>query len=427
MTGAQKYYVRTGVVACAVLAATLLVSSGPAMARARPRAPDGLLWGPWVFQPWISTDLEYDDNVRRDATSGETNSDYITGLEGEIEGWLGFRNSSLSLTYGAYRLDYDAILVERNLDQEFEFDLDLNFSTGDRLRFIDRYSRNFSIQELELEDGETINPGDDKEGGDRFIGEPFDTNRWEVRLTRAEPRRQGYDIRISRVDLNYQGDAQVSRYDYRGFDNSLEYRHPLPRDRWWTASYQWRRINHYNEPGAPPLPVGVSYRKEVSDNIQVGFRGELGEDQPFLLRLGYTDFELEGDDASFRGVVGRVQWTLALGAESDLSMTFFRRPLPSSSSTYYVNNILRTTFESEWRRNLFIRSELDLTFNRYEIDDEFCRREDEVIDAGIGATWVIRRRVGFDLSAGHYRRSSNCDSNDSESTTFNATLKVGWF
>ncbi len=425
MTGFQKYYVRAGLVACNLLAATLL-ASGSAMARATPRSPDGLVWGPWVFQPWIATDIEYDDNVRRDAT-GSAISDYVSGLEGEIAGRLAFRNSNLQLTYGAERLDYDEISVERNLDQAFGFDLDLNFSTGDRLRFTDRYSRSFSVQRLELEDGEAINPGDDEERGQTFVGEPFDSNRWEVRLTRAEPRRQGYDIKISRIDLNYQGDAEVSRYDYRGFDNSFEYRHPMPRDRWWTVFYKTRRINHYNEPDGPSLPVGVPYRKEVSDSIQLGFRGELGEDQPFLVRLGYTDFSYEGQDADFTGIVGQAHWNLKVGVNSNLWLGIFRRPLPSSFSTYYVNNIIRASFESEWRRNVLLRAETNWTYNRYEIGDDGCRLEDEILDAELGATWVIQRRVGFDLSTGHYRRSSNCDSVDSDSTTFNATLKVGWF
>ncbi len=398
------------------------------MARATPRRPDGLAWGAWILRPWIAAGFEADDNVRRDAT-GDAIRDDIGTLEGELEGILTFRNSNLSITYGADRQDYDAIRVEKNIDQDFEVDLSLNFSTGDRLRFYDRFNRSYSIQRLDDEGEGLPDDAQDIESAETFVGEPFDYNRWELRLTRAEPRRQGYDIKIARVDFNYRGDSEVSRYDYRGFDNSFEYRHPMPRDRWWTVFYSSRRINHYNDPNLPrgSVPVGVPYRKEVSDSLQVGLRGDLGEGQPFLIRLGYTEFEYElQSDSRFTGISGQAQWSLALGADSDLSIGVFRRPLPSSFSTYYINNIIRTEFESGLRRNLSVRAGMSLTYNRYE-DLGSCRLEDNIYDGEVGATWQIQRRVGFDLSAEHNRRSSNCDTVDSRSTTLNATLKVGWF
>ncbi len=428
MTGAHQNYVRTTFAVCCLVLFATLWPSGAASARAVPKRPDGLAWGPWIFRPWIAAGFETDDNVRRNAPE-DAIRDEIGTLEAEVEGILVFRNSKLRVAYGADREDFDAIKVERNIDQDLEVDLTLNFSTGDRLRFFDRYNRSFSLQRSE-DTGEGLpdDPGD-IEGAETFVGEPFDFNRWEIRLTRAEPRRQGYDIKISRVDFNYRGTSEVSRYDYRGFDNSFEYRHPMPQNRWWTVFYNSRRINHYNDPNVPrgSVPVGMPYRKEVSDSLQLGLRGDLGEGQPFVLRLGYTEFEYEGQsDSRFTGISGQAQWTLALGADSDLTIGIFRRPLPSSFSTYYVNNIVRTGFESDLRRNLSVRAELGLTLNRYE-DLGACRLEDSIYDGEVGATWQIQRRVGFDLSAAHNRRSSNCDTVDSRSTTLNATLKVGWF
>jgi len=386
--------------------------------------PEGIPAGPWILAPFFSSSYEADTNVFRKTEASGADDDRIATFTGELFGTLPFRNSELTLGYRTSKESFDNATFPRELTQYAEFDLELNFKSGDTLSLRDFFREDFARSEDIDAGGELV-----------FEGEPYTINRWEVEFSRDDPGRQGYFARVRRQDFNYDGQKDVGFFDYRGFDNVFEYRQPLPGYRRWVLRYNARRFNHY-DPNCKlgfecEGEVGVPFRKEVSDSVELGLMGNLGERQPYVVRLGYSSFRYEGTESSdFNGIVGHAAWRLALGSRTDLELRLTRRALPSNFETYYINNSVRAKLDREWLR---FESGIELEYYLNDYADpielgvnQFCRRRDSTYELDVDWAWRVHERFKFEISAFHTNRRSTCDTSDYQATGLGTGIALGW-
>jgi len=379
--------------------------------------PEGVELGPWILAPRFGSSYSAETNLFREE-GDDAVEDQIATLEGKISAFLPFRNSRLELSYRAEKDEFDKSEFDRSTTQQYGAEVQLLFKTGDKLTVGDEYRQDFARSE-EIDAGGEVT----------FNGEPYNFNRFTIRMERGDPQRQGYAVRIQRQDFTYDGQTDIGFFEYRGFDSYFEYRQPVPGNRQWVVRYRQRRFNHYrpNE----PTEVGVPFRKEEADYLEWGLRGVVGGSNPYRLLVGYYDFKYAGLEASeFQGIVGSFLTSLSVGGRSDLELELIRQPLPSNFETHYINNGFRSSLEREWL-DFEIGLEARVTYNKYAevIDGLSCdgRRADTTTQAEVYWGWRLHERYRLEVSTFYTQRGSNCDQSDFEGAGIEAGFDVGWF
>lgn len=418
------------------LGAALILVSLPAASQSE-EPPEGIAVGKWVLAPYVRTLYEYNDNIFFRSDDGFPESDRVTTVSGGVVATMPFRNSELQLGWEGDYIDYADNVFTRDVAHELNAGFTLRFGSGDQVIVTDQFLRGITdVQSLD-------------QGGElTFAGEPYSFNRLDVEVTRAVPKRQGYSIRVARVDLNFDDEPAVQFFDYRGFETSFEYRQPLPSRKWVTAAYDSRRFNNYKrcpvrdpmDPTCemPQADVGEPYRREEADSLLVGVRGLLGRNQPFFFRGGYGRLRYVGQPSAkeFAGVVAQARWRLGLGSRSDLDLLFTRRPLPSNFDSYYIINELQARFRRSWLPESRYGANLIYSRNRYGNvitvnDGAFdCGgeiRRDQYFQAGAYVEWAPHELVGLRLEGRHLARSSNCDGSSYDANEIFTGLSFGWF
>lgn len=404
--------------------------------------PEGLPLGNWILAPYFQVDYQDDDNIFRRNDENTPVGDRVTSFTGGLLANLPVRNSLIQLGYEATQLNYADNEFSRDFDQEVWTEIGLNFSSRDQLFIRERYNRGVTDLQTVDQGGELV-----------FQGEPFNLNRWEVELVRSIPLRQGYAVRVTRTDLNFQGEpADVEDcpaedltcfpfFDYRGFDMAAEYRQPLGPNNWFLARHGSKRFNHYGA-NRPDL-VGIPFRREEQDSYGIGLRGTLGGLHPYFFYLGHGRLRFRqvrkgGAPADFDGISGAGSWVFNVAGNGRLSLAVDRRPLPSNFNTYYLVNQLRLGYERQWLRRARYGVNLLLGYNRYGglLTDD---RGEPLADCGLEIRkdrlqrlegrleWFAHPRVGFQVRAGYDRRGSNCDAADFDATVVSTGVRIGWF
>jgi hypothetical protein len=387
--------------------------------------PEGIVVGRWVLAPWLASDYERDDNLLRlpDELQQEGDTETSTELSAGVEAALPFRNSALYLDYERGRRSYGESDFGREERQALGARAVFAFSTGDRLTLEDRMVEDF-VQIREEFDEDVVFGAEE-----RYQGEPFAAHRWSIEAERSEPGRQGYRVRIARRDRNYEGAGRPDLYNYRGFDNVFEYLQPLASGQSILFHYNSRRFNHYRVVD----PVGVPFRREEADALQVGLTGKLLGGQRYLARLGYEQLRYPGEPSKARGLAGHLQGGFALGARTDLSLALSRRTLPSTLETYYIANTFRAALDRSWTRTLDFAAAIDVDQNEYGDptgDDQSCSgdtRKDLALSVGADLEWAPHPRFGVRVGAHREQRNSNCASSDHDATEIRAGITLGWF
>jgi hypothetical protein len=432
-----------------VSAAVLLLTVVPvAMAQNEEPLPDGMPVKRWIVAPYISTLYTYDDNIFR--SSGETDipsdqivSDQISSVLVGVGATMPIRNSRLGLRYEGGQYNYADNEFERTATHEGEVKWAMNFGSFDQLVLRDVYIQSFSQLINVDEGGELV-----------FDGQPYNRNQWEIGFNRTVPRRRGYTVSLTRIDLVFQAPPEkkscdretsiqeecVTFFDYRGFQGTVEYREPLAGRKWFTGYATARRFDHYNDPfpedDDPELDPGVPFRREVSESLQAGIRGFLGPRQPYFFRIGYGRMRYDLVDSSeFRGLVGAARFRFSFGPRTHLDLGVDRRPLPSSFDTYYLVNDLRAEVRRLWLRssevgiNLFLsRAEYGDILTRF--GEPICGEEIRVdrrrgLEAFVD--WSVAQRMGFRVTAGRLRRTSNCEGAGYTANEVSIGVNFGWY
>lgn len=410
----------SGLQRSAVFAGLLLGCALPLAAEQE--LPEGIPVGRWVIAPQAFAEFETDDNLLRD--TGDTvdkNWENTAEAGAAVAATLPFRDSFFRVALEAADLVHSSVDFSRHTTTRGETKLDLGFSTGDRLAFGGRFTRDYVRVRDEIDEETTI------DAEDIFFGEPFDEHQFDVELERLIPGRQGYRIRIDRRDYNYKGESQLAIYNYRGFDSAYEYRQPTSNRGWLIFNYGTRRFNHYR----PEDNVGVPFRKEEQDSLQAGWRGQLGPDSPFLFRLGYETLRYKIEPSSYHGLSAYYAGSFRIGGSSRVELSLNRQSLPSTQETYYITNVLRAEVNRDLLRTLELRGRVRFALNDYggsvrpgcggEV------REDRLFGLDTELFWPVRPRLNFGISGSHERRSSNCDFANYDDTELRAGLNLGWF
>lgn len=384
--------------------------------------PRGLPVGPWILAPSIFIGVNHDDNLfRQDEAVAPPAADRARQLGAAIEATLPFRQSLLRGSFEVNQFDYQTFDFSRDFATDSEIELDLGFSTGDRLRLSERFTRDFiRLREITQE-------APDIEPEEVFFGEPVNVNRITFDLDRSVLGRQGYRVRVQRRDSNYKGEAETGTYDYRGFESLYEFRQPVRRTGWIIFHYDSRRFNHYDVND----PVGVPFRKEETDSFQVGWRSDLGKKNPYLVRFGYERLRYKIQPSSFSGLSGFYFSSFALGSRNRVDVALARQSLPSSLDSYYINNSVNATWRVEVRRNVDLDVRARTAFNDYG-PGEFTVCGDSLREDWLSAVsgemqWGLRSKLQFSIGGSHERRRSNCDFGDYDDTEIHTGFRLGWY
>ncbi len=390
---------------------------------AQQEVPEGIPLGRWILAPEGFLEFETDDNLLRDAggTAVDKKWENTTEAGAAVAATLPFRNSFFKVELEATDLVHSSVDFSRRTANHGAATLDLGFSTGDRLALGGRFTRDFVRVRNVIVEETTV------DAEDIFFGEPYDEHQFGVELERLIPGRQGYRMRVDRRDYNYSGDSAVALYDYRGFDGAYEFRQPTSNRGWLIFNYGMRRYNHYE----PEDAVGVPFRKEKQDSLQVGWRGQLGPESPFLFRLGYESLRYEIDPSSYRGISGYYAGSFRIGRDSSVQLSLSRQSLPSTQETYYINSVLRAEVNRSLLRTLDFTGRVRFALNDYggavRSDCGAEAREDRVFALDTELFWPVHPRMDFGISGSHERRSSNCDFATYEANELRAGLRLGWF
>ena len=399
--------------------------------------PDGMAARNWILSPYFRSDYRYNNNIFYRSNAGDPESDRVATLTAGLVATMPFRNSGLSLSWESAYRDYGDNVFERNIDHRLDANFTLNFSSGDTLTVSDRFILGITdVQDLDI-------------GGElTFAGEGYRDNRATVELSRTQPNRQGYSIRVARIDLNFDDEPAVQFFDFRGFESAFEYRSPLPAQKWLTASYELRRFDNFKrcpvqDPAdptceTPQLEIGVPYRQEVADSLLVGMRGRLGRDQPFFLKVGWGRFRYEDQPTAkeYDGPVLQGRWRLGLGSESSLDVLLLRRALPSNFDSYYIINELQTRFRRQWLGQSSYGSAVTYSRNRYGnvltvTDGTFdCGgqlRRDVFFQGAAYVEWAPIDRMSIRMEGRHLSRSSSCAGSSYDSNEISTAISLGWF
>jgi len=388
---------------------------------------EGVVVGKWLLIPYAWAAYEYDNNVLR-TNEARASADNVTTLTGGLSALLPFRQSLLELSLETEQVSYANHAFTRDSDNEIGVDLTLNFSRGDTLVISDYYLKGFNDVNA-LEDSEVT-----------FDGVPFDRNVAYVELSRSIPREKGYYVGLSYVTTEFDEDEPSSQffYDYSGFDGGVEYRQPLSSYKWLVAYYGLRRFDHF----IPGSPRSQPYRREVTDNFQIGLRGVSGRGQPFVVRLGYGRFRYEFpidqiEPLDTKSWWAFARWRLLIGGGTRLLLTLDHEPRPSQFfNSAYANTQIRVEASRQWLRESEYGLRLRFNNNQYENEiytgDEpfgcgFIERHDKRYEVGVYAEWAIHRRMAYTMEASYELRRSNCFIYDFDATNIAAGISFGWF
>jgi hypothetical protein len=404
--------------------------------------PDGITVGRWILQPYWASNIEYDDNIFRNCDPDDPDcergslwaieSDTIHSLLFGLGADMPVRNGMFEFDYTGNQRKYNSTgdRIGRNLEHDLNAKLAMRFGSGDRLTISDNYT--LGVTDLQYID-ETF--------GLVFRGAPYNYNNWSVELSREVPRVQGYQIKVSRVDMTFDEGEDSPFNDYRGFQSVFQYRHPIPVDSWLIGHYEYRLIDNYTPndkiPGENDIEAGpnVLFRTENSKSYQVGFGGFLRQKHPFLMRAGWGRFHytgLEPPESSFEGLVGHARMQFDIGGRTELKLSMDRRPLPSNYQSYYINNALRVEIERSWMQYSGVGFRLNVSRNKYGdpglgiCDPDVVRVDDRWMLDGY-VHWMIHRLVGLRLAATHWQRASNCEASDYKANVISAGITLGWY
>ena len=413
---------RIGILCLALLCAG--AGSGSGWAGTRGPVQPGLSAGRLVLTPWVATSAGYDTNLFRAPECPSASPDCVGGPEAEyfsrttlgLGAYVPIRNSFADLRYQLDKREYRGYQPKRPREQTFAGRVRLNFGTGDALIVTDTYTLGSSDVRNIDEGGELV-----------FRDAPYDYNRAEVLWQRLRPRSAGFIFRVAHVDLKFVEDSMaVPFFDYNGLESSVEYRHPIPGQRWLRGYFDTRRFDHF-EPGS-----SVSFRQEDADTLQVGIGGLMGRrGNSFEARAGYGHYALRGQGAEFQGLVYNATLGLAVGGRTRLTALLWRRPLPSNFPTYYIVNSLRISAERNVARNVMGGVGFEHYRNQYldplpSDQGEEIRKDQRYIVEGY-LEWAVHPRLAFRLAGGHEQRVSNFPDSEYDTTGASFGLRLGWF
>ena len=403
------------------LCVLVLATAGLSHAQTR---EDGIFAGPWVLTPAFAAGIVTDSNVFRVPFEGEQFGDQIFAATVGLGATMPFRGNLLALNYEATKLDYNKFNFDRDLAQAGGVGLLLNLGVKDKVNLSGRYIQGIT-------DVRDIDPG----GEFTFTGQPYDKYVWDVTFQRNIPGRRGYEVGITGSALNFVNRTQVNFFDYRGNTAGFEYREPVNPHWWAIAAVTIRDYDHY----LTSEPPGTVFRREESKLYEIGVRGLTGHRQPFVLTVGYGDYQFPGSDASdFQGLVGRFRWRLPVGSATWIQLGAGRRARPSffGDQSHFVSDEILMVAERSFRQHSSVGLDVLLGRNQYPDpepvldpstgEETMIKRSDKRFAMDLYFDFKLNRLFGFRVSLTKERRDSNIFRFNYDAFTTFAGVTLGW-
>ena len=416
-----------------VIAALLIAISAPAALAQLKSPPDGIPLGKALVAPWFETDFLVDDNIfrRSDDNSFAPESDLVTTLRAGATLYVPIRMSEFRLGYEGNQFFYqDNDQFSGNTTQVGTVEFDANFSTRDQLRLSTAVTRGVTEQQSGVVDGEQLR-----------LGFGYDRLDWSAEWRHGAYQRPSWRVKLANSDRSYNAADDVTFFDVDGWNVEYEWAQPIYRRGYITGRFDARRQRHQE------VGTGVLLKRELYDGYELGFRGVIGRDMPFVASMGYGRLDFR-DGAfgvgpnTFSGLVADVRWQMPVGGSTDVELGLTRRPISSFFNTYYVNNEARARFSRAATGNS--RYGVRLVVARADYRDELTipqigavitgsllgcddLRQDDRFETEAYWEWYVQPRVAFRLRANHNEVDSNCSLASFTSTGAGVLMRVGWF
>jgi hypothetical protein len=331
---------------------------------------EALPLGPFLFSPAAELTWEHRDNIFFDPANPVDDNVYVARARFLFE--LPIFESYVRFSYTPQYRDYEEYTLEENWSHFVDLSTVLESSNGLVFRAGYRYV------DAALETSE-VDPG-----GELYYGDQrFFKNFARLGLDYWFTNRDGLSVEGDYTDLKYDRPERSLFYDYTRTSAGVGWLHQLTA--LLVTDLKIRRVEF--EPDNT-----VAYRRSESDEVTLGFLGQLGPIVSTEIRVGWRDtsFDLEEGDpevSDYSGpvVLGQIGWELAHAAT--LKLDLLRSDFPSNygPNAYYTATGGGVTYNLN-RNRLFGQVRVRIQNNDYELPDPVTGRprSDDITTFSIG-------------------------------------------
>lgn len=362
------------------LAVTVAIAIGPALAGAQglgsvstisDHGVEGIPVGPFLFSPAAQVGWVYRDNVFFQDENSTSDNIYEAALRLSFE--MPVRESSLTFDYQPTYREFSDTDLGENLSHQIRSDLSLQFPTG----FVLGYDYRFLVGTFETR---AVDPG----GELVFTGESFDRHDGTLKASYWLTARDGIRVSAGYEDVVYD---EQGFYSYTREKYGAGWLHQVHDLLVMDVTYSHNVFSSDSE---------VSYRNYTSDDVSVGFRGQVTPTLSSSIRFGWrrTDHDelpSEVDRGAFSGLVadGHVDLELAHGSTVRLDVRRSEFPSNYADAAYYVSTGAGLSVTVRYGR-LGGTVTGRLQRNEYDYDDPGQSRQDDLLtlSAGINARFT---------------------------------------
>lgn len=331
--------------------------------------------GPFLFSPGLQLSWENHTNLWQSATNPVKDDIYVARLRLLFEAPI--RESFVRISYTPQYRESKNRTLHNNWDHFLEVSGDFEFASGLTLGAAYR-----------LVDGDVSTDEVDPGGELVYSGRRFSKHRFSVNSDYWFSSTDGLSLNVDATKVEWRGEAvsgAVSWYDYNQTTARAGWLHQLSPILVMDVSLGYRDY----EPDATSERI----REYTSNNLTVGFRGQLNDVLFTELRIGYeeTDFSNASstvpgfDDFSGFIVQGNITWAMAHGSKFRLDL--LRQPFASNYdfNSYYTATGGRLLYDLDLGR-FFGQARARLQANDYDVPDSILgvKRSDDLMILGAG-------------------------------------------
>jgi hypothetical protein len=305
--------------------------------------------GPFLFSPTLQLTWEDRDNIflRPD---GQKVPDNIYLARARLMFEVPVYESYFRFTYTPQYREFKTYDLKEKWSHFVDAGADLAFASGVELNL------NYRFVNANLETSE-VDPGGELFFADRMFTKHFGSVRFDYWATN----RDGFTVDVDYTDLSYDDPTDLF-YDYQRTSAGIGWLHQLTPILVMDAKYRYIKFE--------PVDT-LRYRNSESDEITVGFEGQISPVVASQIRLGWreTTYDLQpGDDVQFENFSGPVirgflNWELAHG--SSVRLDLLREDFPSNYDANAYYTATGGTLGYYLNRGRFFGD----IFGRYQIND----------------------------------------------------------
>ncbi|MCD4750687.1 MAG: outer membrane beta-barrel protein [Thermoanaerobaculales bacterium] len=351
-----------------------------------PQGNDPIVVGPFLFSPALQLSWENHSNLWQSATEPVKDDIYVARLRLLFE--VPVRESFIRISYTPQYRESKNRNLHNSWDHYLEVSGDFEFSNGLTMGAAYR-----------LVDGDVATDEVDPGGELILSGRRFSKHSFLLDADYWFTARDGLAFGYTAAKVEWRGDPVIEGFSWYDYDQSslrLGWLHQVNPTLVMDVSYSYGEYE--------PDNITDQIREYSSQDVTVGFRGQLGESLSTEIRAGYmqTDFANASENVpgfdDFSGIMvkGNVIWALAHGSKFRLDLV--RQPFASNYdlNSYYTGTAARLLFDLDMGR-LFGQARARFQTNEYQIPDSLLGelRTDDLMILGVGLGFRINDRFSL--------------------------------